>query len=516
MIRAFDGSAEFEEPKLTFFTDPEGQYDYDKFIQNSGNVITPGHKSGGNEQTIVSKPFSRKPVLSPGLNAGAAVNFRNPFQNHGSNAMYRSILGPLTDDNKFQPSSGSTTYVSQSAVSEKDGKSSLYSLLSLNDEYKSSQNSTESTRLESARAQLIMRSYFKAFTVVAVITLLVFICPIITTVMEITCISSSTICFPRYEIQTSKTLPFEQGYSILNVFSMRGIKPPTSVLNDKENILTTASRLLQTFSEKILDSPIDLAIIQRKLQYIFQNKEKVIFKIGHLGYCKKTDTATFSKVMCHSFFENGFDLFSVFMKDIFYELSLDEIDGDPEVISGIFVDSYKRFIDGQTITDANFDQVTQFGYYSTMLSKYMTWVTLIQFGFDIFTLTLCSIVFFHLKNKTSLASIKKIKNVVGKSLTPVDQSKNTTSKLINTLLTLASITLFISLILKVSVIIYEIKYLEKIEVVLNSLNLQIFEGIKLISSGMTIDIINCLLHLLITCLLMIVIFFKPWVMKIII
>lgn len=515
MIRAFDGSDDMEEPKVTFFTDPDDQYNYNNSSQNSGIGLA-SRKKFGIGKTIVENPFSGKPVLVPGINTGI-INYNNPFQKvNNNNGLSKSRFSSTTDDSKFLSSSDSTTYVSQSCISEKERKSSLYSKSSLNDEYKSPTNLTESKRLESARAQLVMRSYYKTFRIMAIITLLIFICPIMATVMEMTCVSSSTICLPMYEIQTSKNLPFEkEGYWITNIFAMRGIQS-SKLTNNKENILNNGSKLIQSFSERVLNSPMKLNVIYNKLQNIFENKERVTFKIGHLGYCKKTETATFSKISCHSLFENGFDLFSVFIKDIFYELSLDEIEGNADFVSDIFVDSYKTFINDQIVTDLNFDKIIQFVNYSSILSKVMTWVSLIQFGFDFFSLILCSIVFFHLKNKTTLEAIKIIKSYVSKSLSPVDQNKNTTSKLINRLLTLANASLVISLILKLSVIMYEINYIQKIEILMNLLNFQLFEGIKLVSSGMLIDIINCSLHLMIISFLSIVIIFKPWVLKIVI
>lgn len=507
MMRAFDGSAEIEDPKPTFFTDPGDQYDYDNFIANSPTVEGLHTNSG---RVLVENPFSSKPILNPVTNQ---VGFSNPFQK-GKVGVYQSRFNSAIDDTKFQPSSGSTTFVSQSGQSEK-GKSSLYSILSLGEDYKASPNSTESKRLESARAQLVMRSYFKAFRIISMITLVVFLCPLLTTVMEITCVSSSTKCFPRCEIQTSKSLPYGGRYRLSNIFSTKGIRI-ASMESHKDNIITIASQLLQSFSEKILDSPIEVDKIYAKLAGIFHNSERVTFKIGHLGYCKWTDTHTFTKVQCHSLFENGFDLFSVFMKDVMYELSLEEIDGDAEVVSGIFVNAYKRFIEKQVITDVEFDQMVQFGYYSALLSKVMTGVCLSQFGLDVFALVLCGAVVYHLKNKTKAESIRRIKNAVGRSLSPVDQRKTTTSRLIYTLLTLANVCLIVALCMKVCTIAYEMWYLQRLEAIMNVLNVQVFEGVRMLGSGTSLDIVNCAVHIVIIALLTVVLVARPWVMKIVI
>lgn len=383
---------------------------------------------------------------------------------------------------------------------------------------KGSGSSIGSQKLLSARKQLIVSAYFRSFKILTLITFFLFICSIISTLTILSCISNTCFCLPKFEIQSTGLIKDSDVFiNILNVFNMKPIIKDSSF--DLKQHVTLIENFLGVLSGMVLDSSFNNKLIKDKINEIFENDESIIFKFNNFGYCKQQSLDE-NNISCHPYFGYGLDIPSVLIKDLTFSLSKEEIEGDAEYVSNIFVKNYRSLFHFSKLNEYyndnnnNNNKYNLFGILSSLFSIISSYLIIIEFTLDLALLLgsiLISIVFKHKANR----SLNAYKDYLFESnlKRQFNEQKYRFSKIEGFLI---GLTIFscISTILRIINLIYEIIYILQIDNVLQKIDLKIIEGIRIISSGCVFDIVNILIHLIISICLIICIKYKPWIVKV--
>lgn len=387
---------------------------------------------------------------------------------------------------------------------------------------KGSGSSIGSQTLLSARKQLIVSAYFKSFKILTLITFFLFICLIISTLTILSCISEKCFCLPKFEIQSTGLIQNNSKFiNILNIFNMRPVfRNSLSSIDFKKN-LTLIEKFLDILSGMVLESSFNNKIIKDKINELFENNDSIIFKFNNFGYCKQNLSSDETNILCHSYFGYGLDIPSVLIKDLTFSLSKEEIEGDAEYVSNIFVNNYRNLFqfynnnnDYNDIDNNNSNKYLYFGILSSILSMISSYLIIIEFILDLGLLLgsiLITIIFKHKANR----SLTAYKDYLFESnlKRQFNEQKYRFLKIEGFLI---GLTIFscISTILRIINLIYEIIYILQVDHFLRKMDLKIIEGIQVISSGCILDIFNILIHLIISICLIICIKIKPWIVKV--
>lgn len=369
-------------------------------------------------------------------------------------------------------------------------------------------SSIGSQKLSSARKQLVVAAYFKSFKSLSLITILYFFCCMISVLLIISCISNDGFCFPKFEIQTSGIVePNVDDLGILSALTMQPIyRNSLPAIEDELNLV---EKFLDGLSGMVLDSSFNEQLVRDKISEIFESDEAIIFKFSNFGYCKETSNE--ENNICHPYFAYGLDVPSVFIKDLVYTLSSEEIEGDAEYVSNVFVENYRSLFHFLNFSQYNESEYFFYGMISSILSKVTSYATIVECILDIFLLLACVIISVVFKAKAN-KSLSDYKNYLFESnlKRQFDEQNYQFSRIQRPLLIITSIT-WVCTFLRISRISYELIYIIKLEAVLKNLNMRIIEGIKIISSGLIFDICNALIHLFIVVSLTKCIISKPWI-----
>lgn len=370
-----------------------------------------------------------------------------------------------------------------------------------------------SRKLSTARKQLIVTAYFKSFKILALITFLLFFCPLISTILDLSCVSSNTFCLPKFEIQSSG--PLESDSVEVSLFSSLTMQPiHRETTTSLEDALGLIEKFLNGLSGMVLDSTFNPLLIRAKIEEAFENENSVIFKFSNFGYCKEIVDRYVIENTCHPYFGYGIDVPSVFIKDLAYTLSLQEIEGDAEYVSNIFAENYRDLFNFLKIKEYRDNKFLFYGFLSSILSISSSYMSIIEFLLDLGSLITCVIISLVLKSKAN-RSLSAYKNYLFES-----NSKRHFSEQhyqfarVQGFLIGVTIVIWISTIMRILGVTYELVYILQIENVLKSLNLRLIEGIKLVSSGTVVDILNVLIHLCVSICLTACVLCKPWIVKV--
>lgn len=349
----------------------------------------------------------------------------------------------------------------------------------------------------------IVKSYHRYFQIIGFVTILIFFCPILSSVMEISCFLSQDYCMPLYEIQTSGVpLKIEQNY-FKQFFSMNN-----ATNSSNEISLVLGRDFLKSFSTSILGSGFSSETITNVLANIFQNKRNVIYQLNQLGYCKNNE----DKYICHSNFGNSFDLFTIIFKDIIYELTLKEKDDDAEKLSNFSVNKYHEILKEIPLKNGPSNQFLIFGYLSNMFSKAGIIAVGVHIGLDFLCLIFSIIITIYLRGKSKY----KYNSSTGEKIhMSYNKHFGIKAKNIGFIIGLISIFLTYSMIIQTLTLFYQVVYLKRIEKFMSISNLHLIRGIRLLGSGSIIELVNIGIHFLIICILISVLLVKPWIIKII-
>lgn len=392
-------------------------------------------------------------------------------------------------------------------------KDKYHATIKISDEGSGSGSTIGSRKLLTARKQLIVAAYFRSFKTIALITFLLFFCPFISTMLDLSCVSKNTFCLPKFEIQSSG--PLESGSNEMSLFSSLTMQPihrdPTS---NVENSLSLIEKFMNGLSGFVLDSAFNPVLIKSKISETFKSDHSIIFKFSNFGYCKEMiDNFTVQK-SCHPYFGYGIDVPSVFIKDLAYSLSQEEIEGDPEYVSDIFAENYRGLFNFLKLKEYHKNKFLLYGFLSSILSISNSYMTIIAFLMDLGSLITCVVITMIFKSKAN-QSLSACKNYLFESNAKrhLSEQQHQFGQIRGFLIGI-TIVIWISTILRILGVTYELIYILQIENVLRSLNLRLIEGIKLVSSGAVLDILNVLIHLCVSISLTACVICKPWIVKI--
>ncbi|GMM45186.1 hypothetical protein DAPK24_017610 [Pichia kluyveri] len=479
------GELEFDGPE--YFKDPDSMNSKDthsnSYKQNSG---------GDNNSNIFN-------------------GIRNPFIK-GSDNMFKTNNPVTFNKNAIRPgfAAGSANY--RTVIEKNSGSSTCFS--SENDFYNKEKynplTSVSTERLIIARKQIIMKSYFKSFKILSLITLILFACPIISLICEMSCISKEGLCLPKFEIQTSGKENYITGF---NIFQMQKVgKGSNKISSEVSDIFET---IINGLSGLILDSSFNKDLIKQSIDNIFNNKNDIIFKISNFGYCKEmfNGVSTFSE--CHLISKGkGTDLVGVILKDLIYTLSSMEIEGDAEYISNLFVDKYQVMIKNLHTGD---NKYLMYGYLSLLLGEMNSIKSIIGIVIESTCLLMSIIITVYFKDECNKKLNLFKEYLFDKKYREEESDKFSISiTIINIIIKMIGFLILVNLLLKISGVIYEIGYIITIKKLIEENQLNIINGIKVISKGMILEIFNIVSQLTVLILLIVCVISKPWIIKIII
>lgn len=369
-------------------------------------------------------------------------------------------------------------------------------------------------KLLTARKQLVVKAYFKSFKILSLVTFLLFFCSIISTIVELSCISKDALCLPKFQIQSSG--PIENvkttNSGLFNAFRMQPVHRDPGP--DLEENLMMIETFIDGISGMVLDSSFNDKLMKSKIGDVFENKNSVIYKFSKFGFCREITDEFFIETICHPYFSYGIDVPSVFLKDITYSLSLEEIDGDAEYVSNIFVANYRSLFHILKVGDYRDNEFLFYGFLSSVLSCVSSYFSIVSFIIDVGCLVSCMLMLIVFKSKAN-NSLSAYRNFLFESnlKRQIAEQKFKFVRL-QGFLTVITILIWVCTIMRILGLVYEIIYILEIVNVLKELDLKLIEGIKVISSGSILDGIDVLLHLFISIGLTIFVVCKPWIIKV--
>ena len=576
---------EHKEPE--FFKDPEAETFSpvdDPRNNTTSNVINKGgfqynasRFDAGNENVFVDgkkfcDPFSNsKPLFR---------NARNPFVNRGNNSMNERFdcgkrgFNTFNMSNNLQsnftprsPFSNNSTikasradaklniYASSDSDSsstphrnriDRDSASSTYidsgeeekltqfnfkggpirSSLKVNDLSLSTPESLSTQRLVISKKQMLMRSYFNSFKLLSLLALILFFCPLISILLDISCISNDSFCYPLFEIQTSGKVENQNRLNPFEVFEMKSIGKSTIGKKFTEDTYRVAENFLSGLSLMILDNPFNSELVRETLDAnLDSTNTEVTYKFANFGYCKEVvdlrdvtfEDDDLTDTQCHLMLgHGGTDVPSVLVKDLAFHLSEEEIEGDPEYVSGLFQDAYRNFYKGFNLKTMKATKYLMYGFSSIILSQGNSYLALFELVFDIASVVLCVIVssYFKSQGNKSLLSFKNyLFDVNMKQQFSIEEQEHKFS-LVQVLLIFAASFVWISCVLKIGCLVSTSLYASQIHQTLSEMEFAVFEGIKVASAGAIVELLNIGIHLVVGIGLVTCIISKPWVVKV--
>ncbi|TID16243.1 hypothetical protein CANINC_004242 [Pichia inconspicua] len=436
--------------------------------------------------------FKGNPFVNQECSGKTTQNF-SIHSNQHNEATPGYIMGNTND---------STTFVDSS---EFGNKKEIHTSIKVNN----SANSVSSQRLAIARRQNIMKSYFKSFKILIILTFLMFLCPLLSVFLGITCISTDLMCYPRFQVQTSGIVD-QNDVSSLSWFKW-------NTINGNKEIEVTEIQYIEKFidslSSIVLTSPFDANLVTLKINEIFRNQKSVIYKFSNFGYCKDitNDLTLVTETICHLTYPYGLDIPSVLVKDLTFMLSEEEIDGDAEYVSDVFSKSCREVFSFMNFNVFGNINLKFYSFMSSVMSRKIAYLSIFEYFLDVVSLFLLIIVSigFKLKANKSLSTFKTLlfdSNFKGKY-------NEQTYKFvwIQMCLTAVVIILWISTILKLIGVAYVSIYGVKFTSLLREIDTNVIKGVKLFSSGMILDVLNLMFHLIVAVSLTLCVICKPWI-----
>ncbi|VEU24355.1 DEKNAAC105655 [Brettanomyces naardenensis] len=365
----------------------------------------------------------------------------------------------------------------------KDSSGSVFSpKKGLEDSLKNKSSSSSTNRssysdeksIEHAKEQLRARSYYATFKILSTISLMMFLPPMLSLFVDLSCMGSSDYCVPHFEMHMD-TLKTE---------------------NDRY-ILQHIAKGIEIISERADTDTFPLERIEETLTGL-ANKTGTVYKLNHFGYCRmergdgssQENTSDWFEE-CHTLFD-GTDVPSVLLKDVVYEMeSSRELDiTSPEKDSNQMVSIFRRQL------QKSHESSNKLIYYSSMgLSFSMAFVILkiTAIVFDTFALFLVFGVALHVKKKTGAVSNSKVKGW----------------------LTLATGCLLFSSIVQLLTMIFERAYHEDLYQILTETSFSFIHHFNYFTSGTVIHIIGMSAQVMVIISMFLLISAKPWVVKVV-
>lgn len=368
--------------------------------------------------------------------------------------------------------------------------------------------SIEST--QTRRKHLIIQSYFKTFEILTALTFLLFLCPLISIILESSCTSENDFCLPRFEIQTSGSVDREYSDNLYDgMFSMQLISKD---LGTKD--LSTIEKLTNGLSTLILDTPLSVDVIRNVLEDVFENELSVIYKFSDFGFCKQYVDGDAIETECHTFYKYGLDIPSVLIRDLIYSMA----EGDSEEVSDLFFLNYKRIFNILSLNPFSFQKYKSenstlfYTFLSLNLNKFKSILGLIEFSIDLISLMVLISVVIVLKGKISGKLLHK-DYLFDNNFQRAIEEENQKTVMLEKILKVVSTLIILSLLFKIIGIIYIIVYESLVVKNLHKFNINLINGIKMISDGTILELVNIVIHLIISIGLMKCIKYKPWMVS---
>ncbi|GAV26839.1 hypothetical protein PMKS-000295 [Pichia membranifaciens] len=541
----FKDPEEFYEPHNSYYAYPEGDMKLKDFNSQSRPICTQmqpnrsvnpfrdldntsriNRSAGHSQYETGNKNFdsvnANKYYYDENENDAISGHYNNnPFKTNYQAS--RNINGKQTNSYEiFDSSPGNYPYGRDSGTTcaSSDDNNAKYPLIE-KDPYNTAIKVTDvgsgstigSRKLLTARRQLMVTAYFKSFKIMALITFLLFFCLLISTILNLSCVSRNTFCLPKFEIQSSG--PVENESHEVNLFTSLTMQPiHRDTTSSLEYALGAIEKFLNELSGLVLDSTFNPVLIRSKIGEAFENENSVIFKFSNFGYCKQIVDKYVIESTCHPYFGYGIDVPSVFIKDLAYTLSFQEIEGDAEYVSNIFAKNYRDLFNFLKIKEYRDNRFLFYGFLSSILSISSSYMSIIEFVLDLSSLITCVIISFVFKSKANRILSAYTKYLFESNAKRHFSEQHYQFARVQEFLIGVTIVIWISTIMRILGVTYELVYILQIESVLKSLNLRLIEGIKLVSSGTVLDILNVLIHLCVSICLTSCVLCKPWIVKI--
>jgi hypothetical protein len=432
--------------------------------------------------------------------------------------------------NRIDRDSASSTYI-DSGEEEKLTQFNLKggpirSSLKVNGLSLSTPESLSTQRLVISKKQMLMRSYFSSFKLLSLLALILFFCPLISILLDISCISNDGFCYPLFEIQTSGKVENQNRLNPFEIFEMKSIGKSTIGKKFTEDTYRVAENFLSGLSLMILDNPFNSEHVRETLDAnLDSTNTEVTYKFANFGYCKEVvdlrdvtfEDDDLTDMQCHLMLgHGGTDVPSVLVKDLAFHLSEEEIEGDPEYVSGLFQDAYRNFYKGFNLKTMKATKYLMYGFSSIILSQGNSYLALFELVFDIASVVLCVIVssYFKSQGNKSLLSFKNyLFDVNMKQQFSIEEQEHKFS-LVQVLLIFAASFVWISCVLKIGCLVSTSLYASQIHQTLSEMEFAVFEGIKVASAGAIVELLNIGIHLIVGIGLVTCIISKPWVVKV--
>lgn len=469
-------------------------------------------------------------------------NTRSSFQNNIISNRVKPDMKIDSNPNSLSDSN-SNSYVTRA---ERDSESSTYiesspdekfmryqmkndlikSTIKMYDYSLSTPESVSTQRLIVSKKQMMMRSYFNSFKILSLLTLLLFLCPILSILSNLSCISTDGFCYPQFEVQTSGKIDDLNEQTLISPLSM---KPFTKLKQGKkfnEEMYKVIEGFMGGLAVLILENPFDANLFRETLDKNLDNLDaQVTYRFSSSGYCKEvidlrefiSEVDDISENQCHLMLgSGGTDIPSVFIKDLTYQLSEEEIEGDPEYVSGLFQNAYRSFYRNFNISTMKATKYLLYGFSSIVLSQFNSYFSISELIIDIASVVLCVMVasYFKSQGNKSLLSFKNyLFDVNMKRQFSVEEQKQRFS-LVQTFLAISVLFVWVSCILKIVSLTCTLIYAFQIQKTLNQIDFTVFEGMQVASSGTILELCNIALHIIVGVGLVACLIIKPWILRV--